>query len=564
MSRRTRLVPTIGVGAALALVLGVLGVPAVAQEARPWVDLDRLWGSGSVPGTPHSPPDGSRLPSATTHRAEVGASAEARAPRPVKVVRRTASLRMGTAQDAAPAPAQYVDRLEVVQDVARKSVVVTATYEAAPTAALNSALFVLLGTWDAEEKTCNARVQLGARAHSSSATDAGAIRTADEKPAADTVRRELVGSTLTISMAGGTAGDAGHDCVYALSVDNETGSAQMSANARDFVAEYEKAPVLEFHASDLHAAYPKRWNRISLTVRNEGDAAARNLRVSAAGTKLALKKKTVKVGNLAPGKRTTVTLRVKLTGRKTRTLRVRAVTDGGWEASTRTKVGHRPRPTKVGSLAGRSYWASETESRSGWNVRRMVFVNRSWVFVGASPTKVPACRATVKGCRRYTYSPRTGALRVGKMRAKVDSEGITITKGAPGDATVYSPLRIPKAGSRLTATVKYYDYDGCEGSFSCSSWWRVLTLRGDGTFRWSYDAIHSSGMPGNETMVSVSGPHAAGRYAILSKGRIRFSYVDEKSGRPKVETHLVGIDSDVLGRFAPRHGLLVGGKPHFG
>src|SRR5690606_27228440 len=237
---------------------------------------------------------------------------------------------------------------------------------------------------------------------------------------------------------------------------------------------------------------------------------------------------------------------------------------GGWKASTSTKVGHRPRPKKLASLSGRSYWANESVVRKGWTVRRMTFVNKKWVYTGASESKVPACKARVKGCQKYAYSRKTGALRIGKLRAKVNSEGIKVTKAAKkrGAKLNYQPLKTPKAGSRIAVQLKYTDFTGRGMTFSCSTWWQVVTPRKNGTFPRTYSAIHSSGMPGNQTMVSVSGPNPSGKYKLLKKGRIQLSYVDEKTKKRKTETHLIGIDSNVLGKFSPKHGLIVGNDPY--
>src|SRR5690606_17202448 len=120
----------------------------------------------------------------------------------------------------------------------------------------------------------------------------------------------------------------------------------------------------------------------------------------------------------------------------------------------------------------------------------------------------------------------------------------------------YTPLQRPKANLRTSAQLSYYDYNGCEGSYSCSTWWRHLTLNKNGTFRWTYEAIHSSGMPPNQIFVSVSRPTKVGKYQFLSKHRIRFTSPDPETGKSTSELFTVGIDSDVLGRFSPSKGLL--------
>lgn len=573
----------VALGASLALVVTGWGTPVLAQQQASPIELDRVvdqtgarsalpagvrgqasddqqrdGGDAEGTGRPEVGPGVVRLESSPT----LGAGSATQAARPVKVLKRTGSLWPRQADGVTPTPGQHLDRVEVVQDVTAKRIVVTASYDSPPVATQNSALFVFFGTWDAEEEICTEQVQLGARAHSASATDGAAIYVKDSSSAATSVTRALSGNTLTVTMNGGAAANQGYDCLYGISLDNDSGATQFTGYARDFEAEYEKAPKFDFYSSDLHAAYPGRWNKIIISVRNEGDATARGLKVSASGAKVKFKKKAFKPGNLAPGKRTWVTLKVKLTGKKTRKLKVKAAATGGWSASTSTKVGYRPRPKKVASLSGRSYWANESVDRHGWTVHRLTFVNKSWVYTGSS--KLPTCRAKVKGCKKYAYSRKTGALRIGKLRAKVNSEGVKVTKVAKkGDAKLnYQPLKTPRAGSRIAVKLKYTDFNGCGMTFSCSTWWQVLTLRRDGTFTRTYDAIHSSGMPGNQTMISVSGPDPSGTYKLLKKGRIKFSYVDEKTGKRVTETHLIGIDSNVLGKFSPRHGLIVGSDPY--
>lgn len=568
-------------GASLALVVTGWGTPALAQQSPSPIDLDRVveqdgardalpgdaagaeaggdaGGAGDTGGAGDAGGVG-LLSSTPTIQSGPGPQAGPA----VKVIKRTGSLWLSKVDGANPAPAQYVDDLEVVQDVPKKRLVATVTYDAPPTAAQNSATFVFFGTWNAAKDACNPKMQLAAIASSASASDATALYTNNKS--AGTATRQLSGSTLRITLSGGAAGNAGYDCIYSDSAAaTEPLTWLMRSSARDFTAEYEKAPKFDFYSSDLHAAYPGKWNKVTVTVRNEGDATARGLKVSASGAKVKLKKKSFKPGNLAPGKRKTVTLKVKLSGKKTRKLKVTAAATGGWKSSTSTKVGHRPRPKKLGSLSGRSYWANESVSRKGWTVHRLTFVNNNWVYTG-SASKVPACRAKVKGCQKYAYSRNSGALRIGKLRAKVNSEGIKVTKaGKKGAAKLnYQPLKTPKAGSRIAVKLKYTDFNGCGMTWSCSTWWQVLTLRKNGTFTRTYSAIHSSGMPGNQTMVSVSGPNPSGKYKILKKGRIQLSYVDEKTKKRKTETHLIGIDSNVLGKFSPKHGLIVGDDPYF-
>ncbi|NLF04671.1 MAG: hypothetical protein GX593_06685 [Actinomycetales bacterium] len=53
-----------------------------------------------------------------------------------------------------------------------------------------------------------------------------------------------------------------------------------------------------------------------------------------------------------------------------------------------------------------------------------------------------------------------------------------------------------------------------------------------------------------------------GTYKILSKSRIQFRYKDPETGKNKKETYTIGIDSNVLGKYSPKYGLLIGAMPH--
>ncbi|MBE7323951.1 hypothetical protein IEQ44_04715 [Nocardioides sp. Y6] len=497
-----------------------------------------------------------RLPSSSTALA-TGARPASREP---ALLRREATLWMSGWNDGPPSDAQEVADLEVVQDVPAQKVTVTARYYDAPSAAANSALFLWFGSWD-EEENCVASVQLAAVAGSTSSADAAAVSM--DESSAGTATRGLAGDTMTVTWSGGRAGEKDFSCVYASSflVDGAGLGAEIERGyAEEFEPTYEEAPVFDFYAGDLNAAYPGKWNPVYVSVRNEGDATASRVTLSAKGAKIKLRRKTVSLGSIAPGKSRSINLKVKLKGRKIRTLNLTAKASGGWSATSRTKVGFRPLPTRLKSLVGRSFWASPKEPLTGWNIQQYTFVNKKWVHVGVTKNGYPTkCSAKVKECRRYTYKPKKKLVRIGKVRAKVDSEGLrTLGK----EKVLHTPLVKPKANLRAGVHLSYYDYSGCEGSFQCSTWWRHLTLKKDGSFTWTYEAIHSSGMPPNQTFVSVSGPDKVGTYKILSKGRMRITFVDEETGAQKTETWAIGIDQDVLGRHGPDKGLLIAAMPH--
>lgn len=548
--------------AGLASAVGATG--AVAADG-PSPAIDELVGErSSAAATPQvTDPEGGRrgalkLDSSRTLRAPDRSAA----PRQPALVKREATLWMSSFEDGPPSDAQELRTVEVLQDVPAKKVTVTARYYDVPSASANSALFVWFGTWDAEEENCSAAVQLAGIAASGNSGDAAAI-SMDNTSAGTATRALSSDGTLTVTWTGGRATEQNYSCVYASSYvvnGSDIGGEIERGFAESFDATYEQAPAFDFYASDLNAAYPGKWNKVYVNVRNEGDATASGVTLTGKGAKLKLRKKKVSLGNIAPGKSKSVNLQVKLRGKKIRNLNLTAKAKGNWSASSRTKVGFRPNPKRLKKLAGRSFWASPKESYSGWNVQQLTFVNKRWVFEGIPKSGYPTkCAKKTKGCKRYTYNARKKLLRIGKLRAKVDSEGIR-TKGK--NKVFYTPLQKPKANLRSGAKLSYYDYTGCEGSFSCSTWWRHLTLKKDGTFTWTYEAIHSSGMPPNQVFVSVSGPDKAGKYQFLSRGRLRINFVDEETGASKTEVFSVGIDHDALGRHGVDKGLLIRAMPH--
>lgn len=549
---------------AVAASLGAVGPATGAGSGadRPFDHLSERAEAQVLPDQRGALPEGvQRLETSATVAEGAATPGPSAAPRKARLLRREGKLWMSSWNSGPPSSAQSVGTVDLLQDVPGKKVTVTAHFDATPTTARNSIVAVWFGTWDAEEETCTGRVWLFGVAASSAADDARALVVGGNE-SAGTARRSLSGSTLTVTWTGGRAGATNYSCVYAstyVDIETEDPVEVERSRADGFDPVYEMAPVFDFYSGALNAAYPKKWNKVYVNIRNEGDAAAKNVVLRGSGKKLKIRKP-VKMGTIAAGKSKAVNLQVKLSGRATRKLNLKVTAAGNWGATSSTKVGFRPRPKKLKKLAGRAFWASPKKQYSGWNVQQLTFVNKKWVHQGVPKAGWPKkCTKKTQGCKRYTYKPGKKLLRIGKMNAKVDSEGIR-TQGK--NKVFYTPLTQPKANLRTAAKLSYYDYNGCEGSFSCSSWWRHLTLKKNGTFEWTYDAIHSSGIPPNETFVSISGPDKEGRYQFLSGGRLRINFVDEKTGKATTETYTVGIDQDELGRHAPAKGLLLNAMPH--
>lgn len=489
------------------------------------------------------------------------------------VARREGTLYLSTVDGAGSIPdEQYVSRFELVQDVAAKKITITADYDAPPTADLNSFVDVYLGQWNSDETSCEAKghARIAATGHGA-ATDALFVK-GGTTSTIGTATRSLSGTLLTITATGDGAAAQNYECAFGY-LDAVVSPTELKplrrAWAEDFRAEMEKAPEFNFYSSELNAAYPKKWNKVRFTLRNDGQLDAKNVKVRLSGKKLSFKKKTIKLGTIKAGKRKDFTARVKLKGKKTRTLKVKATAKGKWSATTKTKVGYRPHPKKVRNLKGKSYWGFYTGNayEQIWQIRGLHFINKNWVYVGMKEKgKLPKCSAKVKGCAKYSYSSKTGKLKIGKLRANVDSEGIVITK-LPKKSDLrkgmfFSELKKPKKNTRYNMTLSYYDGRGQCFTGSCSSWWRYLTLRKNGTFEWTRGSISTIGFPPYQTIVSTSGPDDAGTYKILSKGRIEFRFTDSETGKKKREVYTIGIDADAIGKYNAKKGLVVGAMPH--
>ncbi|NLF04670.1 MAG: hypothetical protein GX593_06680 [Actinomycetales bacterium] len=445
------------------------GTAAITPAHALSSDLDILdlgTSRASAPATLEGgPSDVVRLESTATTRP---GSTTARKP---QVLKREASLWMSTHDWNTP-DAQSIDDINVLQDVKRKTITITAAYDAPPTAAQNTDLLVWFGNWDAKEEYCHWEMAVLGRAHSTSST---AVAEYKGGKSAGTAKRALSGSTLTLTLTGGAAANAGYGCLYADFFDtvldaNGNPVSLGYSYSKDFTAEWEKAPEFDFYSSDLHPAYPGKWNKVRIVVDNEGNKTAKNVKLKLAGKKMKFKKKTIKVGTIKAGKSKTVYARVKLSGKKTQKLSFRATATDGWTAKSSTKVGYRPKPKKVKSLVGKSYWGAwtGTGSQNIWQVEGMTFVNSKWVYLGV-PTKggIPKCSSKVKECKKYSYSAKKGTLKIGKLRAKVNSEGIKVTKvRKKGDHKLfYSPLKSLKKGSKINAKLQYTDGSGpCPGS----------------------------------------------------------------------------------------------------
>lgn len=299
-----------------------------------------------------------------------------------------------------------------------------------------------------------------------------------------------------------------------------------------------------------------KWVRVRVEVRNGGDGEARNVRVTAKGKSMSIKKKTIKVG--AINRRSTkygVEFRVKLKGAKTRKLVLTAKATGGNVTKRTIKIARKPKPKRYKSLVGKYFWgfASTTlSSYTGWDTQTVWFVNKRYAHIGAPKNgKKPKCARTSKVCKRYKYNARTGQARIGKQRFKVTTAGFTAKLSAKDERRFYEPLTFPKKGKRLKVDLINQDwYGNC--LLTCTSTTTHFSLDKKGRFVRSSWSIGS--WPGLGSSWTIIPPDKRGTYRILANGRIELKFANKK-----VERRTIGIQHDVRGKPSPNgEGIVIG------
>lgn len=331
-----------------------------------------------------------------------------------------------------------------------------------------------------------------------------------------------------------------------------------------------KAPALRVTATGLPKTVARnRRYRVTVRVRNVGTATATRLRLSvgkASGVRITPTRASWK--RLAAGRSVTRRITVRATTKRTRSVRLRVTARGGIAATATLRVApkvakrtpRKPKPSKrapvEAPLAGRYFWGFRTSINQGWDNYAVLFVDDRWAYVGFPKEGIPTCTTAVTegdGCRRYTLDPKTGALKVGEL-------GGTWKDGAGGGLTFddlrMSELAFAKPGARYTLSLQHKDFSGqCGFITGCTTWSNYFALNAEGKFVSSGSSISSMGGSGAPYVWSGAfPPDENGSYEILSRGRIRLSYL---SG--KVETLTLGLELDKQGRPAPAtEGLLLG------
>lgn len=372
------------------------------------------------------------------------------------------------------------------------------------------------------------------------------------------VTRSRSGSTLTLTSAQRPAfRSAAYDCAYVavlpLPASGQNDPTQFFW-AEGLTTNWQPAFTIK-GGEPLQAARRGKWVDMRLEVRNTSRSAANDVRIRAAGKGLRIKPKARTLGTIDD--RTTeygVTFKVRVAkGKKSRKLTYTVTAPGARPAKKKFTIGVAPKPRKYKSLAGRYFWGfanTSASSTKGWDTQVIWFLDKKWAHFGEPKNgRKPKCRRTSKACKKYTYNPRKGIVRISGRKAKVTTYGFTYT--APKDELRhYEPATLPKKGQRYGTSLINNDWTG-NCLLSCTVTVSHLTLDRKGRF------VHGSFSVGSwlglGSSWAVIPPDQRGRYTIVSKGRVRLQY---SSGRTEFAT--MGLAHDALNRPSATSGVFLG------
>ncbi|WP_185995009.1 hypothetical protein [Nocardioides campestrisoli] len=476
------------------------------------------------------------------------------------VVRRHAVLR--DVESISPNPQHQLTSAEVAVDLEGQVFSATAAFAQAP-ADTDAVLGVVLGTWDGS--SCLASFM------ALTTTVSGEVQGQFVDGTAVALSRSSQGASISLSSAPHPRlRETAFECAYATVLPVVPDGSVLSRAFAENVAETYR-PVLEVEPGALLvAAKAGRWATLRATVRNDGRGDSGPVRLQAAGTGVQVRPGVVDLAGVRGRSSEQVELKVRLKpskqtkgkkkgqkkgkGKNARAKDPRprpvtlSITSAGTEpASARVQVGVSPRPTKPRKLTGSYWWGWEqttTGDSAGWINHAVWFVNAKWAYLGWPEGRKPSCSAKVKDCVRYTYSKRTGKVRIGKKRAKVTSTGFTFAHpGVGGEKIDFHPLTLPPKNTELQTDLLHQNWAGyC--LIMCNSWTERLSFGSDGRFVRSEYSVGS--WPGLNTAWGTFPPDQRGTYRVVAKGIVELSYDDGKR-----ERHVLGIQHDASGRANP-------------
>lgn len=451
-----------------------------------------------------------------------------------------------------PAGMPRVTKVAVVQDVAAKTVRATVTWAAAPRADDPSAAYVYLGT--VTGSSC--APSLGLSVHGGAKKGAAQLLATARKLDAKVARS---GASATVTASGHAAlGTTAYTCAFARTAVGTTG--YQESGGEYLIAERRKAPDLDVVSlTPRLGATPKKWKTVKVRVRNDGNATAKKVVVRVKGKGVKASSSKVSFGTIKPGKQVTKKIRVRIASNKTRTATLTATASGGHKDTAKQVVLPAKRTTTPKSLSGRLYWGADSSLDQAWQNRMVWFVDKRWAYTGIAQKGRPVCKSGKKDCVRYTYSAKTGKVKVGNRTGKVTSKALTLPprKGATVDS--YAPVSIPKAGTRLATKLVHQGSNGCGYGYgkTCYTYTWRLQLAKNGKFVERRKGLTSTTV-GGSWFIGGSDDER-GTYKILSKGRIQLKYANGKS-----EVKTFGILQDVREKpDAKNVGVVVRGTKYY-
>ncbi|WP_129590733.1 CARDB domain-containing protein [Sanguibacter massiliensis] len=466
------------------------------------------------------------------------------------VVRRSATI--STLSGQPPEGMPRVTKVAVVQDVEARTVRATATWASAQPAGDPAAVYVFVGV--ASGGACTARLGLAVHAD---AKDGAAILLPSQTPVSQAVAVSGASATVTAS---GTAElwTTAYTCAYAATMAQGATYQQSPWYTLDVARR--AAPVLDVVAlAPRVGATVGKWKTVKVRVHNRGDANATKVVVRVKGKGVKVSSSKVSFGTIKPGAHVTKKIKVRIASTKVRTATLTATASGGHKDTAKQVVLPVKRTTTPKSLAGRLYWGADSSLDEAWQNRMVWFVDGRWAYTGIAQKGRPTCEAGKKDCVRYTYSPRTGKVKVGSRTGTVTSKSLRLPprKGAPVDS--YVPVSTPKAGTRLATKLVHQGSSGCGYGYgkTCYTYTWRLQFTKDGRFVERRKGLTSTTV-GGSWFIGGSDDER-GTYKILSKGRIQLKYANGKS-----EVKTFGILQDVREKpDAKNVGVVVRGTKYY-
>jgi len=538
------------IGTGVLLLSGALTVSAAAADPTPAPLL-------STTTAPLSLLDGPQAPlGAGTSRPGAAAASPATAAGDKKV--RSRSVRLADYDGDAPAGAGSLGTIDVVQDVVAKRISLRLAYATAPPSSDPTNLVVVLGTWNDDDACALGSTGAVLAAHPS--THEAAAQLANGTALSATAAGSGTSYTVT-TVANAAIASAPWECAFARTVSgSDSSTIYQQYWAESLETAYVPVITLRADADPTVGARAKKWTKYEVEVNSTGDTAARGVTVSFQGKGVKFSAKKVSLGTIDADDDKTATVKVRLSKTKKLKKKVRKATvtvSAQGVATSRQKLRVLPvkKTTTLPSLAHEYFWGWRSQLYQGWDNHGLYFVDKRWAYVGFPGKSLPKhCSAKQKKCERYSYSPRTGKLRIGKKKGKASSISVTY------DGMTFYRLAVPKKGKKLAVDLIHRDFSGCNMLPYCSTWTNYLTLDKKGRFTLSSSSLSSFGTPWTtETWVSKVPPDERGRYRILSRGRIELQYA---SGKKVVQP--IGIELDVREKPSPRYeGVVIGDTNYY-